>query len=115
MNIIIECLKAYPESIYEQEIRVIEAMNDKNRALRNLNSYLLGVEQQIAKNSFLKNDTMRKAAKQEFLFKSEIYQELSEELEKCDRHLKIEQLELEKIKNEFSVAKIEARTLIEAA
>ena len=55
---------------------------------------------------------MRKAAKQEFLVKSEIYQELSEQLEKCDRALRIEQLELEKIKNEFSVAKIEARTLI---
>ena len=112
MNLIIECLKAYPESIYEQELRVMEAMTKKQQAKSDIDFYLLGVEDEIAKNPELKNESRRKAAKSQFLIDSEIYQELTEKLEKCDRDYRIAQLELDKIKNEFSVAKIEARITV---
>lgn len=111
-NILIQNLKAYPQAIFNLELKAMVAMGNKQRAKSDLDFYLFGIDEAIAKNPELKNEIMRKAAKQDLLVKSEIYQELSEKLDKCDRDYRIANFELDKAKNEFSVAKLEVRISI---
>ena len=96
MNILIQNLKAYPQLIFDREMKVMEAMTKKQNAKSDLDSYLLGVEDEISKNPELRNETMRKAAKKQ----------------QCDRHYRIAQFELDKAKNDFSVAKLEMKMAI---
>lgn len=111
-NILIQNLKAYPQSIFDLELKVMSAMTARNQVKSDIDFYLLGVDEEIAKNKELRNETMRKAARKEHIVNSAIYQELTEKLEECDREYRVAQFELERAKNEFSVAKIEARMSI---
>ena len=111
-NILIQHLKAYPQSIFDLELKVMSALKARNQAKSDIDFYLLGVDEEIAKSKELKNETMRKAARQEHMVDSAIYHQLTEKLEQCDREYRIAQFELERTKNEFSVAKIEARMSI---
>ena len=112
MNILIQNLKAYPQLIFDREMKVMEAMTKKQNAKSDLDSYLLGVEDEISKNPELRNETMRKAAKKQLLSDDKNYQKLTKKLEQCDRHYRIAQFELDKAKNDFSVAKLEMKMAI---
>jgi hypothetical protein len=112
MNHLIQNLKAYPQAIFNLELKAMVAMGNKQRAKSDLDFYLFGIDEAIAKKQELKNETLRKAAKQDLLVDSQIYEELREKLEKCDRDYRLANFELEKAKNEFSVAKLEVRMSI---
>lgn len=112
MNILIQKLKNYPQQIHDQEMQVINCYNQKQKAKSDLDAYLLGVDDRIAQDQQLKNDTQRKASKHSFLSKSKIYQKLAEKLIASETNYKLAQVDLEKIKNEFSVTKLEAKMAI---
>ncbi len=111
-NILIQNLKAYPQVIFDHEMKVIEAMSQKQTAKSNLDCYLITIENEVANDPELKNETARKAMRKELINNSKAYKRLSNKLDKCEREYKQAQIELEKVKNEFSVAKLEAKMSI---
>ena len=112
MNNIINTLKQYTNSIYDAEMISLNALNAKSQAKSDLDLFMLGIDNEIAANKTLKNESMRKAAKQDLLVDNEVYQDILDNLELRDREYRLAQINLDRVKNEFTVAKIEARLLI---
>lgn len=109
---LIKTLKQYPDMIFDQELKLLDLLQDKNQCKSDLDLFMLGIDNEIAANKELKNESQRKAAKRELLVDNQVYSELVERLENSDRTFRIAQSNLDKIKNDFSVAKIEVRFLI---
>ena len=111
-NILIQKLKNFPQQIQNQEMQVLDCYNQKQAAKSDLDNYLLGIDDRIAQNPEYKNDLQRKAARHNLISQSDIYHELNQKLLGWETNYKIAQIDLDKIKREYSVAKLEIKIAI---
>lgn len=111
-NILIQKLKNFPQQIHAQEMQVLNCYNQKQACKSDLDSYLLGIDDRIAQNPEYKNELQRKTAKHNLISQSDIYCELNQKLLGWETNYKTAQINLEKIKREYSVAKLEIKLAI---
>ena len=103
----------YPNAIYEAQIRHYKAERLERQLKDKLAEVTNKIDYQIAFHVELKNDAQRKAMRIELMSHSE-YREAIERLRAAEYDLRVAQIELELLVNQFTVAKLEKRELIAA-
>lgn len=105
-------LEEYPNTIAELERRLLDFNNQFNNQELYLESIVWSIDKMIAFSPEFKNEQQRKLARIEELDKSETYQKAKVNFDICKQNRDEILIELNRIKNQFSVAKIQARLRI---
>ena len=105
-------LSNFPHAIATAQQKLLNLGRDitivRNHLLLEENS----IDQAIAFSSDFKNDTQRKTARQQMLQESNLYQSLSQQLIDLQEKYNRADINLQLVKNNFTVAKLEARERI---
>jgi hypothetical protein len=102
-------LNEYPKAIADKERLLLEAIEKGKDEKRKLEKLLLEIEGLIAYDSELKNEQQRKVRKSELLKENYQHEEITRTLEKLEKRKREIEIQLDLLKNEFSVAKLEVR------
>lgn len=102
----------YPQEIAKLSYEVL----DITAKIRNIKMLIAEIESEtdkaIAFSQELKNDSQRKAAKQQMLKEDENHSQLNKDLRSLEEVLGMTEISLTLTKNQFSIAKLEARERI---
>lgn len=102
-------LQHYPKAI----ANAAQTLNDLDATLVNLKQRLAASENtaggQVAFDSTLKNDTSRSVRRHELLLADDVYQDLTKQFNRLSHEKANALSHLEHLRNEFSVAKLQAR------
>lgn len=105
-------LSTFPHAIATAQQKLLNLGRDitivRNALLLEENS----IDQAIAFSSDFKNDTQRKTAKAQMLNESNLYQSMSKQLADLTEQYNRADINLQLVKNNFTVAKLEARERI---
>jgi hypothetical protein len=101
-------LKLFPTAIETRERKLLEVDRELDLAIRALAFIESEIERSIATDSELKNDQQRKAKRLE-LQSEPSYTEARDSVERAKNKKALAEIALNKIRNEFSVKKLETR------
>lgn len=105
-------LAQYPDTIAElaTELLGLDAeVEDLKQCLAKLEAF---AEIKVANNEKLKNDTQRKATKLQLLFEDPQYISLKAELQDQERARGLKAIELNRVRDQFAIAKLELKVRI---
>ena len=105
-------LNQYPQAIATAAQTVNNLDFDIVRARRQIAKFENRADVEVAANQDLKNDAARKAERFQILENNADYQKLLDDLAELTHQKATAMAELEKVRNGFSAAKIEARAAI---
>lgn len=111
-NSIIKQIYDYPELIAQLEREYYQDFKIKRKIEEKINLFNAELELEIANDSSLRNEGMRKAQKTISQQTNKQYQDLLAQLEKAEHREKVSLITLERYKREFSVLKLEAKNAI---
>lgn len=104
-------LSQFPQAIANLEKHLLKTAQNVRAAQAELDQLTAQIDSTIAHDADLKNEAQRKAKRAE-LMQQDLYQEcLKEHLYWFDNH-KVVEIELSLLRNQFTVAKLEARERI---
>jgi len=105
-------LKQYPKAIAFQQTQILEL----RQALRQVRATIIGreidIDKAIAFDTELKNDTQRKAKRAELVRGDVDLLFLLEQLESLDDQREAAEIEVNRLLNQFAIAKLEKRQTI---
>lgn len=108
-------LNQYPEAIHAKAIEVADIDKDISQARRIIAHYEALANQSIAFDSSLKNELQRKLRHDDLLSNNADYMRLLLELDNLQRHKASVLADLERLRNEFAVAKLDRQLEIARA
>ena len=105
-------LSTFPDAIATAQTNLLKLGRELAIARNALIIEEAEIDKAIAFSSDFKNDSQRKAAKVQMLQESSKYQELSALFESINEKYQLADIDLQLVKNNFTVAKLEARDRI---
>jgi hypothetical protein len=103
-------LTDYPQAIAEKQHKILAQDQTIRKAQAAINQLEIQIEKAFAFGDF-RNDSQRKAARAELL-QDQDYQTALAQLQAEQDHRTLLQIELQRVQNQFSVAKLELRCAI---
>ena len=105
-------LRKYPSAIAELEIKIHRLDQEIAISQNNLKLVEYDIDQQVAFDASLSNDAKRKAMRVALLEMHPEYSNYEDKLEVFKNQRTLDLIEIDKLRGEFSVAKLEARERI---
>jgi len=104
-------LEQYPGAIYDQEMRVLSSRDEVYRGKTELARFDASIESAIAADGDLKNEQQRKAARLKAR-EQDAYKALVDAIREGEHQAEMQQVDLNRLRNEFAVSKLQAREAI---
>ena len=99
-------LRDYPELIAEKELAVLRLERQRDRDKSSLEAAINAIDREIAFDENLKNDHQRRARRHEMLTSQAWFEELTERIERTEVEIRKLVIELNLLRNQFSIEKL---------
>ena len=105
-------LKDYPQAIAARQYELLQLNHEIRRHSQSVNFFTASIDRHVAYDATLKNEAQRKAYRFELMQKDPDYIAASQALEQATDRREALQIELDLLRNQFSVLKLELRDAI---
>ncbi len=104
--------KDYPHAIAKRQYELLELNREIRRHTQSVNFFLASIDRQIAYDTTLKNEAQRKAKRFELMQKDSDYLAASQALDEATEKRDKLTVELDFLRNQFGILKLELRDAI---